>query len=637
MEKLSRYIKVGVAFCVLFQTTALWGANCPTPHPKYTELLKKLDGIKNHIKDNQECKTIAKDFDELHKKYAASNRSLIDPARSLAEKPIKENKNYKKEKKELTIKQINALTEYAEDITGLMGSIVEKLNQQPVCLEREDTPTLLTIAQITQEVSGISAQYSGPYGVPISVAGAAVSGILKGIYAFQARRGGYDFSKRENRSLFVSSLCSYHDTRLEVESLINPERRSKLLELLKDAMKDKTLLLTDPSTDLDHNGTPDGIDCEECRKYHQYFDASKKIVAYFKSDEHELEKIKQLIDEPNKEFDTCILLSRIRESMNDGIKELDSILSFSPQDVQEMRDWMSTLNYIPDYKSCMKHVNAKTLKDVNFKSLAVFEYLASDSERALDEKMDELYKIGETKKIYVSEQFPSVNPVDYLAHALLKIDWSAKEVALMTEMANGGSAQIQREINESNLFLRERFFDVLSPDFLNWHMDDALNSIKNFERQYKQIGFELEQNVLKKEPSWLNSWGWYSSELIKDIEALKSDVIQEHSYVFSRLNQLILILNTSVKSKEAVDVYCDYFKLSLTLSGVLHETCQSSKKSQLEKSLETELKIAQAMQGYLDWAIDQKKVEIEPVTELLKRVRAFNETLMERSQGNVIP
>jgi hypothetical protein len=491
----------------------------------------------------------------------------------------------------------------------------------------------LTIAQITQEVAGISAQYSGPYGVPISVAGAGIAGILRGIHAIQVRSQGFDFSLQPKRALFVSSLCTYDNVRFEVENLINPEERTALLKQLHDDMIVKVELFTNPQYDSNEDGIADGLECPYCRTYRQFFDAKKKVVECFKANSHEMEKVRQQIDTPGMEWNTCILLAAIREDKTSGTKTLEDILKFAPDEVASMKEWMKTLDHIKNFQGCMEISDKRVLQDINHRSLAVLDNLAFDSEVALNDKMEGLIELGETVKMTIptpEKLFENFNPVDYVAHSLAKIDWAQDELVAIDGMANGGSAQIQREINELNLYLRETFFSELSPQFLEWHIDDAMRAVKEFKGKVKQIAFELEQNELHKEPPYVEYLA--NPSLPGILQNLKNNPKANHPYVFSRINELVLWMGTAFKSMRAVQVYCDYFGEALTMSGKIYAECSSQKRSEAQRVIDEQEFILTSIHDYLKWAINERKVDLEPVKDLVEKVTKFRKALEGREK-----
>lgn len=600
-----------IAFTALAGTTTV--VQCPTPHPRYTEILKRLESIASSFKESAECKAIGAEVDELLKKYRESNRNLLEPGKKLGLSKINE-------RQELTVEEANSLSEYSQDVTSSVGAIVEKLTNSPRCLNEKNTPVLTTVADIVQETTGIASQYTGPYGIAIAVGGTAIGGILRGISVLQERyNDGFDFRERDKRKLFVSNICSYHNARVEIEDIINPENRITSVDNLKVEMEQKRLLFLNTKADLNGDGSPDN--CELCRDLDIFYEAQQVIKRAFSSSASDLMKIREALNIEGKEWDTCIRIGGYVEDVDP--EDLDFGKSgTAEEEFAQVKEAFAAIKTIPGIKDCMKLQRVRNIKDVNNRSVALIDYLSSTSQAAFKKAFSDTVKLGQKK--YVEELKWDYNPVDYMAHTLTKIDWADDQSRLIKELSNGGSAQIQREINEINLYLRERFFENLAPRFLEWHEDDVDNAVSDFEKVAKRTATELSETVLGKS-SWFSRTK--ADQLPSIIEAIVKKPDADHGYVFSLLNSLMLVMNTAKKSGQAIGVYCQFFADSYTMTKEINRVCNKQKRDQVRNALESQNQITSAVESYVAWAIKENKIPLESVDSLLKRVRQFREKI----------
>ena len=586
---------------------------CPTPHPKYTDILKRLESLSTAFKEKEDCKSIATEIDELHKKYRDGNRSLIDPAKKLGEAKIKE-------KKELSIDDIKNLTSYSEQVTSSVGAILQKLQSKPHCLAEKNTSVLGAMSDIVQETTGIAAQYTGPYGIAISVGGAAVSGILRGInYLLDQHAGGVDFRDREQRKLFVANLCSYHNVRTEIEDLINPEKRMASLSVLKAEMVEKRKLILNPKADLNCDGKADH--CEMCSDLDLFYGVQRALEKGYSKESHKLNQIKQLVSIEGKEWDACIALDNYAHQGEEITLSTDSI-KVAKDSFEKLILTVNEIKTIPTFKTCMSYKEPKELRNINYRSLAIVEYLATTSKNTFKVAFDETIKKGQKK--YMEELQWTYNPVDYLAHTVMKIDWADDEVVALTGMSNGGSAQIQREINDINLYLREMYFAKLAPDFLKWQREDVYNAIDRFNIIGKDVAKELK--VLLKIKT-----GFFSSDSSQEIIGLLKAVAKakniQHAYVFSLINKLLLEMNTAKKSAQAISVYCQFFADSYTLTSEIQTFCAGQNVKDIEALLRKQTKMVEAIEAYIQWANKENKLPGDTIKDLLARVQQYRNSV----------
>ncbi len=586
---------------------------CPTPHPKYTDILKRLESLSTAFKEKEDCRSIATEIDELHKKYRSGNRSLIDPAKKLGEAKIKE-------KKELSIDDIKNLTDYSEQVTASVGSILQKLQGKPHCLAEKNTPILAAVSDIVQETTGIAAQYTGPYGIAISIGGAAVSGILRGInYLLDQQSGGVDFRDREQRKLFVANLCSYHNVRTEIEDLINPEKRMAALTVLKTEMVEKRKLILNPKADLNCDGKPD--QCEMCADLDMFYGIQRALEKGYSKETHKLNQIKQLISVEGKEWDACIALDSYAHQGEEITISSDNI-KVAKGEFEKLIMTVNEIKTIPEFKTCMSYKEPKELRNINYRSLAIVEYLATTSKSTFKVAFDETIKKGQKK--YMEESQWIYNPVDYLAHTVMKIDWADDEVTSLTGMSNGGSAQIQREINDINLYLREMYFAKLAPDFLKWHREDVFNAIDRFNITGNDVAKELKK-LLRIKTGFFSSDN--SQEIIGLLKAVAKTKNIQHAYVFSLLNKLLLEMNTAKKSAQAISVYCQFFTESYTLTTEIQSLCTGQNTKDIETALKSQSKMVDAIENYIQWANKENKLPADTIEDLTNRVRQYRNSV----------
>ena len=217
--------------------------NCPMPHAKYWELLSSLDRFTQTIKKGPECQSLSDQLTDLKVFYSSDNRKLVDKAIEVVE-------GSSGKRVELSVDELKRLSNYSSDVTRKIGTIVASLTDQTGCIQNKKASSLQTLAAITQEAGALSAAFSGPYGVIVQTGGAVISGILRGLDAlFSLFKDPYDFSRSQDRMLFVTNLCTYHNIREEIENLVSPESLIETYgELVKALAIKKDKLIQNHST-----------------------------------------------------------------------------------------------------------------------------------------------------------------------------------------------------------------------------------------------------------------------------------------------------------------------------------------------------------------------------------------------------
>lgn len=610
---------------------------CPTPHPRYTDLLRKLEGLEKVFDEDAQCKSIATDIHELHDKYASSNRSIIDPVLNAGKRRI----NPQTGKPELQVEEIKAIGDYSATITATIGSILQKLEEKPNCSKEKQTPLLVAIADVVQETTGIASQFSGPYGMIVAVGGTAVGGILRGINLIMERRNkGFNFNEREKRAIFVANMCSYHHIRSEMEDIIRPENRLKVFRKLNEESIIKRKYLLDPQADFNGDGEPDP--CHLCSVYDTTYSLDVGIKSSFQKFEHNLNQIRKMVSVPGQEVATCIALADYVSADRDELTDNNQFPSvpqntFGKLEIEHLREIYDAILTIPRFKQCtdpneqikLLSVNnsaadiSKLLMARNQASLALVEHLASSSQVTFHAIYDELIRKGH--KEYIESGRFTENLVEYLAHALFKRDWSQREIANLELMSNGGSAQIQRELNDLNLFLRAKYFTELSPKFIVWHQEDSVKNSNEYESRFKKTVADLNEFLTSKS-TWVPKWSATAEELKNIIESVKqSKDKQTHLYTFSRLRELLMVMDTSLKSAETIDVYCKYYFLSLTVTPEIRRSCSDLSLAKMKENINKHSNSVRVIEDYLKWATTNGMVPVEDTEAVIRRMREFRE------------
>lgn len=239
---------------------------CPAIGDEFEKMLSKLESIKVSIKENANCENIAlqvKSLEDLVVNDREEVVAIIRRKQAEGQTPVAEGQPSQQvpgqgQGPSLNDQEAETIRAYAENVTKKVAALNDLFLRNNQCFQDDNADQqLTTLAGFVSEASQLVGSLSGPWGVPIALAGNVVAGFMTGLDQVLKSRAGFDYSKKEQWSSYVQNLCTYHSYRDQIDHLLNPQARISELNELK--------------TDLDQQITLMTKSCAECRSIEEVF------------------------------------------------------------------------------------------------------------------------------------------------------------------------------------------------------------------------------------------------------------------------------------------------------------------------------------------------------------------------------
>lgn len=220
-----------LGFCLSFTVSQAFAAGetrgykvveCPKIPPAYQQVINNLAALKNKIKSEAQCQGVKTEMGELENLVNSERRArFLEIIRANNDKTVDP-------------ATADFLRKYAEDVSNYSLRLMTIMKGTQACFPEEERGTSLNaITTVVYEASTMLSKVAGPFGAPIAIGGNILTGILKGIQAFNASRPGYRFDQAQDRQAFTEQLCVYHSYRSELDDLLYPQVRIGQMERLR--------------------------------------------------------------------------------------------------------------------------------------------------------------------------------------------------------------------------------------------------------------------------------------------------------------------------------------------------------------------------------------------------------------------
>jgi len=596
--KVNKTVKSFLPLFALVFSAQSFAGRCPMPHPKYFELLSSLSQFEATIKKAPECASISQELSDLKVLYSQSDRDLV-------EKALNHNSA---ERAELSIDDIVKLSKYSQGVTSKIGGIVSALGSQSQCMDTQKPFSLLSLAQITQEVTSLGASFSGPYGVILQTGGAVVSGILRGIDAIvAARRDPYNFERSEDRIFYVTNLCTYHNIREEIDSVIYPEVQIKTYSELVNALEIKKQKLLEA-----HESTRLYV------KLDQFRSQSTAVASNLAN------HMQQLVAQELSPWDRCLGIAKLYynhgndpvtqlvKAINDEqLKNISENLGF---EINQLHALAMGENGVPNTLKCMGEKSSELIEKNNW-SLSLLREMLSAFDLTLRQAESTLVQNAAT-----DETTYGYNPIKWFQSSEEKLRWTLHQKSLLLELGGSNSLSLRREITARKSYLDSRFFDQLSPRFVEHYLADA-----NVQRKSVKANAETLLNQKAKDldirHSRLRRSSW--SEVLGAQKARGH--ASTHSNLVFELNKIVTTTSDLFLSKGVAKTYCEYFAKEATLPRNLEALCARTINQITEEDLLSHgnpfARDLDIMSEYVEWTFKNNFVDRSSQEELLQKIR----------------
>ncbi|NRA44055.1 MAG: hypothetical protein HRU09_03755 [Oligoflexales bacterium] len=575
-------------FVLLTVTKTALSLPCPSSNPRYKDAIIQLSDFKNRVDVDQTCNDLFKQLATLS--GDAGGGLFFGP-------PVSPNGA------ELSLFELTLLTRFSDAVVGRIRSIVNSLILRPQCLKEDKLSVLQSLSSITQEVTSISAAYSGPYGVPVAIGGASIAGILQGIdLIIKKQNYGYRFDKLEYRDLFATNLCSYHDIKTEIVDLLAPEFRVETYDTLVEELESLQEELV--------------RDYPLCNKY--------QIVSdYQSSAELPIDSIRKKIGDLKSDTDfqfpwnSCVTTADIIHSET---SELAKLVARLPGDEEVDMEYVRTLFAFAKSPQgvllpgqCWL-TEKDELIETNMRNQNLISEITNGINKAYDKKLTELENAAESTPTINKD---NRNPVIWLKSTIERLDWAKEERKKLYALVGDQSFGARKEISDFKKFFDNRLFKDLAPKFLKWYVKEADKYIGEYEKQLKKYTKELRRSY---------------SDILSSKNRLADMIIEAQNYpeniglhisLYSYVEKLINSLSGAYLSSQTVSQYKEYFSKAGSHSKELAKLWSGRKLSKVDAKLSDEIDEIEVYATYLDWCHEKGIIQADALKELIEKIRNY--------------
>lgn len=653
--------------------------DCPTPQPEYEDLLAQLSDFQSSLLQGPECQGI--------------NQAVTHLSQSLNGSKVKLFEKFGSDSTNLSPEEVVELGQSSQQVTRSLFAVINSMRDNQDCTPAKNNPSLLlTIAAVTESVSGVAAQYSGPYGVPVALGGAVLAEVLRGIDLLIQDNDGYRFADSEvgsqHRLLYARNLCVYHNLNSEIDSIIRPSTRISIYKELVKALqqkRDRVQLSADPKVR---------------EQVTNYIEWTKKV----KVASDRLEKVKKLLwsfgldidfrtgradfklknttphfvceklasfihdaDHPEQQADLKVLLETVKKDFNEN-EYFKPTLTRVSKILAIMRD---PNKGIPDGIQCALARDPEKLIKENQRTISLLAHILSKVEHIYNRHLVYIAESTELRPDNTEEEENKINYVFWYIGSTTKLQWAQRELGKLKRLQLdgttreedhseedwhilkrhvGGSVPYKQGIVELRLGLQKKLIHILAPKFLAWHTENAEDALDEFDDRfddtdeaiYDHIEEVLEDTPLyEKYKSHLDTRTYNGVEEEDSIAALRTLMTVygrgnalpkvRHNRIYGSVVDLVDWFYQGMFSTQTVYLYCKFLEEGkyVRLEGKIAAACDSSDHKENEKSVVKAMGVVAKYEYYLNWAKNKKKVEGNSVEVFTQKIRACYSRLPE--------
>ncbi len=209
---------------------------CPAVSEDFAQLLAKVDALKASIKNEANCKEVARSVDRKLGGLQADREGFLDLIKKAQAAPLSDAES-------------KAVADYASSVTERISALIDLITQSNHCFQDNAGKEALTsLSGFVSEAASLLSSVAGPWGAPISIGGQIISGFLTGLDKVIKSRVGYDFNDQSQWMSYVQTLCTYYALRQDVQALLHPEERIAELQSIgrKLDLNMSSIATTDP-------------------------------------------------------------------------------------------------------------------------------------------------------------------------------------------------------------------------------------------------------------------------------------------------------------------------------------------------------------------------------------------------------
>ncbi len=604
--------------------------SCPVPHPTYESLIDNLRSFRSSAFPKEGCMEVKAKLQNLELLSSSNERlviqNLVQTSTVSATSPS----------------QAQTIMNYNRSLSDQVLGLMRALKKERDCVNSSDTPALLnSVASLVQESTSAAATFTGPYSIPIAIGGSAFASILKLVNeVIDDIRGGYDFDNLDHRQLYIRSLCVFQDIRREIDGSLEPEAQMKLYERYNSELEIKLLKIS--------AATPiyPPLDLTYVEVGNQLYAATSQLKTLIEKTSDHIQSTESL-----KGFAACSSLSDLLrrkssplQAQRQRIRSDEEVLrDLAPNDFLQVTSLDSALSeLIPDLENCLadrlserlEAVNASSrqiLRDLNRRSLALYER----AHESLVEKAKD--------KVIDLEGRP-INPVEWLDGTLERKMWGERQIARLKQLVGSRSDSLRMAIMRDQEDLSHRFYENLSPRFLNWHIRAGEKTLKNLEGGgMRGSSIHSTTRVIVRAIAKSHSGISPASRKLDLPQALSAitvsaDVLPDSDYqnIYSNVSKLVPQLNTVGRAQGTLESYCRYFRDNGSYGHAIRSVCEGKNYTEMQRAYQKHLPLVGSLHNYLQWCrrAESRKVKLDGIDAIIEDLQACHSTLPMPSQAS---
>lgn len=566
-----RFFALALAYCIWIiaglYSLESHAVTCPLPSPQFDQLLSDLQSFKTQLKPTEQCKSLSNELTHLEAFYSGSSRGLFERINRV---------DNKGNKIELAPDEIEQFRSSTQALSSKIESIVGALGSRKDCYNEDKRSGFLeTLAGLTQQTSMLTAQFAGPYGIPLGLGGALLSGALRGIYRATHNADYENFKHVSNRQLYVRNLCTYENIRNELSLYLDRDRRLTQLKTLEDSLLEKRRRLVAE------------VNCKTCNQLWQKLtlqDALDLDLDFLRLKFHDVEELvdKNVWDACSQTFDMVASATMFTKEFSSKYQtNLEADVGLSEL-FRMIQDQTLTIKQCYD-----PNRSEKLLRQTLRANLGLIKRWKLQLRNVFRNQAQQMINTCRP------EGFPNT-PLEcvYLANTHLnfyKLKWTIAEYRKATTTDSQGSSSSYYSLGALSDEIKSRILGGLAPQFLKWHLDQAKDAGKSLENNIKsqipaitkllaenlpgsktEKGQKKENSVLKEYLSLISRLGTMkglTSNTVTRIYPLTRDFVGSYLRITSSLAVL--------------KQYCNYHKLSGSYYPQIVEQCESKEQSAL--------------------------------------------------------
>lgn len=493
---------------------------CPVVSSTYEDVVLQLKSISDSLNTQPECNGIRTELSDMQSLKNAKERKLFNKIR----------KNEVKAR-ELDPEEVESLIGYTDVISGKLSSIINSIqNRNKDCKLKESNVSILSsVASIAQETTSVVGSYSGPYDIPLQLAGGAFASLLRGIDAIVNNDvGGYNFNNEDHALLFAKSVCIYNDVKNEIENIMDPIWRDEIYEKLLGQLDIKESKITSHHEEqvLQYKALHQ-IRIKINSWFEEVFSDIQTIYATNNKPQEQCRQLVDMVQYPKSDLNMIVeelsmsTLQTEAINLNPKLEQTGTVVvTIETSDIPKWKE-TSTANqaHFHNLQATLTKVMSEANKDpqtvlsprlcsflddsvankINTGIVTDLKQLQQDVWRSFDKSMDLLYSWGSLNKIAAIDTKTGddieINVIRWIRGTLNKKDWGAKQKKDLAHLSSAGNALGVSTVSKLNEKLHSRMFTKIAPQFVKWFYNKAQKEVSRINKANKNVAQSIRKQV----------------------------------------------------------------------------------------------------------------------------------------------